>query len=413
MGNLKLSFFLAFKSILKGNRWTLLLIIAVMSLSFTNLLVMPSILAGVTNTLNRQQIDTVLSNIIVSPPQNKYYVEKASSLIKKIDDVPGVVGAAPHLNNSALIEYNWKDKKTPTDKGIGGTWQVIGIEPSQEKQVTVISRHMIQGSYLDDSDTDKIVLGVEIAGGSAAQTVEFLTLGGAKVGDKVRLTYPNSVQREYTVKGIFQAKEIMQADRLAFVTTDEMESVLGRNIYFDRASQILVKIGNENESAAIISQIKPQAGNAEVRSWSDYGAISGIISSFNVVTSLIGTIGLIVAGIVMFIVIYINVIHKKKQIGILRAIGIKSSVIEGAYIMQSLFYAATGIIIGGLLFGYVLQPFFRLHPIDLPIGQLSLAISAFPVNNAVLGILAAAVFAGLVPVVSITRQSIIQAIWGD
>jgi putative ABC transport system permease protein len=413
MGNFKLALFLAFKSIIKANRWTLLLIIAVMSLSFTNLLVMPSILAGVTNTLNRQQINTVLSDIVVSPPETKYYLEKVSSIIRKIDEIPGVAGAAPHLNNSAFIEYNWKEKESPSDKGVSGTWQVIGIEPSREKQVTVIGGHMIQGSYLDDSDTDKIVLGVEIAGGPAAHTVDILTLRGARVGDKVRLTYPNGIRREYTVKGIFQVKEIMQADRLAFVTTSEMASVLGRDVYFDRASQILVKLENESQSGGVISAIQSRVGDIEVRSWSDFGAISSIISSFDVVTSLIATIGLIVAGIVMFIVIYINVIHKKRQIGILRAIGINSSVIEGAYVIQSLFYASVGIIIGGLLFGYVIQPYFVFRPIDLPIGQLSLAVKAFPVNTSVLGILAAAVFAGLVPVISITRQSIIQAIWGD
>ncbi len=414
MGNLKLALFLAFKSIIKGNRWALVLIILVMSLSFANLLLTPSILSGVTNTLNRQQIDTLYGNIVIDPPPTEDYLSRASLVGKKIEQIPGVTGVSAHLNSSAFIEYKWKEKDSPSDKGEGGTWSVIGIDPTQEINVTTIHEHIIQGSYLDSNDRDEIVLGVEIAGGDRAQTAEFLTLQEVKVGDKVRLSYPNGVQREYLVKGIFQAKEMTQADRLAFVTKTEMASVMGRTVYSDRASQILVRTGQGVAESQLIQEIRSLGIDAEVRSWSEYGgAMGGVVSSFDVIASLISTIGLVVAGIVMFIVIYINVINKKRQIGILRAIGIKRNVIVGSYLTQAIFYAVLGIVFGGLIFGYGIKPYFELHPLDLPLGQVSLAIKAITINNAVLGILTAAVLAGLIPVMSITRQRIIQAIWGN
>jgi putative ABC transport system permease protein len=414
MGNLKLALFLAFKSIVKGNRWALVLIILVMSLSFANLLLTPSILSGVTNTLNQQQIDTLYGNIVIDPPSTEHYLTNVSLIKKKIEQIPGITGVSPHLNSNALIEYRWKEKVSPSDKGESGTWAVIGIEPAREINVTTIHEHIIQGNYLSETDRDEIILGVEIAGGDRAQTADFLTLQGVKVGDKVRLTYCNGVQREYRVKGIFQAKEMTQADRLAFVTMPEMASVLGRQIYNDRASQILVRISHGIKEDQIIQEINSLGINAEVRSWSEYGgAVEGIVSSFDIITSLIGTIGLVVAGIVMFIVIYINVINKRRQIGILRAIGIKRDVIIGSYLTQALFYAILGIVFGGLIFGYGIQPYFELHPLDLPVGQVSLAIRAITISSAVLGILFAAVLAGLIPVTSITRQRIIEAIWGN
>jgi putative ABC transport system permease protein len=414
MGNLKLALFLAFKSIIKGNRWALVLIILVMSLSFTNLLLTPSILSGVTNTLNQQQIDTLYGNIVIDPPPTEYYLSHVSLIENKIEQIPGITGVSTHLNSSAFIEYQWKEKDSPSDKGESGTWSVIGIDPAREVNVTTIHEHIIQGSYLDGNDRDEIVLGVEIVGGDRAQTAEFLTLQEVKVGDEVRLTYPNGVQREYRVKGIFQAKEMTQADRLAFVTIQEMASVLGRQVYHDRASQILVRTGQGVTENQIIQEISSLGIDAEVRSWSEYGgAVGGIISSFDVIASLIGTIGLVVAGIVMFIVIYINVINKRRQIGILRAIGIKRDVIIGSYLTQAIFYAILGIVFGGLIFGYGIQPYFELHPLDLPVGQVSLAVRTLTISSAVLGLLIAAVLAGLIPVISITRQRIIQAIWGN
>jgi len=414
MGNLKLALFLAFKSIIKGNRWALILIILVMSLSFANLLLTPSILSGVTNTLTQQQIDTLYGNIVIDPPPTEHYLSRVSLIEKNVEQIPGITGVSTHLNSSAFIEYQWKEKDSPLDKGESGTWSVIGIDPAREVNVTTIHEHIIQGSYLDGNDRDEIVLGVEIAGGDRAQTAEFLTLQVVKVGDEVRLTYPNGIQREYRVKGIFQAKEMTQADRLAFITKKEMASVLGRQVYDDRASQILVRTQQGFEENQLIQEISSLGIDAEVRSWSEYGgAMGGIVSSFDVIASLIGTIGLVVAGIVMFIVIYINVINKRRQIGILRAIGIKRDVIIGSYLTQAIFYAILGIIFGGLIFGYGIQPYFEFHPLDLPLGQVSLAVRALTISSAVLGLLIAAVLAGLIPVISITRQRIIQAIWGN
>ncbi|MGB2853822.1 MAG: FtsX-like permease family protein [Dehalococcoidia bacterium] len=414
MGNLKLALFLAYKSILKGNRWALFLIILVMSLSFANLILTPSILSGVTNTLDEQQVNTLFANIVIDPEEDEYYLDHVEQIEKEIEQIPGVAGVSAHINSSAFIEYQWLEKSSPSDKGKSGTWSVIGVDPSREVNVTTIHEHIIEGEYLDADDRDEIVLGIEVAGGDSAQTPSFLTLEGVHVGDKVRLTYPNGVQREYWVKGIFQAREMTQADRLTFVTTKEMASILGQQIFNDRASQILVSIEKEEDESRLIEEIEAIGIDGEIRSWREYGgAVGGIVSSFDIIASLINGIGLVVAAIVMFIVIYINVINKKRQIGILRAIGIKRDVIIYSYLTQALFYAVLGVIFGGLIYGYAIQTYFDHYPLDLPIGLVHLAIQPATIRNAILGILLAAAFAGFIPVLSIIRQSIIKVIWGN
>lgn len=413
MGNLKLALFLAYKSIFKGNRWALVLIVLVMSLSFANLLLTPSILQGVTETINRQQVETLYGNIIVDPTSEEYVLSHVGQMERSIEQLPGVIGVSAHLDYTALVEYDWREKQSPTDKGKSGSWPIVGIDPVDEADVTTIHDHIIQGSYLDANDRDAIILGVEIAGGEQSESAPFQTLQGVQVGDTVRLTYPNGVQREYLVKGIFRAQE-SRADRTAFVTREEMASVMGRTVYGDRASQILVTVDTPEVQARVIENLRALGIDGEVRSWNDYGgSMGGIASSFGAVTSLISGIGLVVAGIVMFIVIYINVIHSRRHIGILRAIGIKRDVIIGSYLAQALFYAVAGIVLGGLAFGLGIQGYFNQHPLDLSIGQVSLALGPGTVQNAVVGLIGSAVLAGLIPVLNITRQGIIQAIWGN
>ena len=413
MGDLKLAFFLAHKSIFKGNRWALILIVLVMSLSFANLLLTPSILMGVTDAINRQQVETLYGDVVVDPLADEYHLTGVTELTEMIEQVPGVAGVAARLNYSGMLEHDWRSKDSVLDKGKSGTWSVVGIDPEDEAAVTSIHDSVIDGDYLEERDRDSILLGVEIAGGQQAHSAAFQTLDGVMVGDTVRMTYPNGVQREYEVAGIFRSRD-SQADRMVFVTRAEIASVLGRSVYGDRASQLLVSIDGTRTEEEVIQSIQSLDTASEARSWREYGgAMTGVVSSFAVVAGLISGIGLIVAGIVMFIVIYINVIHSRRHIGILRAIGIKRDIIIGSYLVQALFYAVMGVVLGGLAFRFGLPAYFEYHPLDLSIGHVSLALHPGIVESAVAGLVLAAVLAGLVPVFNITRQGIVHAIRGN
>jgi len=414
MGNLRTALFLARKAIMKGNKWALVFVILAMSLSFVNLNFVPAVLSGARDTLEEQLVNTLLANVVIDPEEDKYYLDHAQQVVQKVSEVPGVVGVAPHLNNTAFIEYEWKEKKSPSDKGKSGNWAVIGIDPSQEAKVTAIHEHIIEGSYLDENDRDAIVLGIEIAGGDLAQTAPNLTLGGARVGDKVRLTYPSGVQREYKIKGIFRAREMLRVDHLAFVTRKEMASVLGRSIFSDRASQILVKVDDTSNERWFVEEFKALGISGEVRSSKEYGsALLSMASSFGIISSLVSGIALAVAAIVIFIVVYITILNKRRETGIMRALGLKENIIIYSYLTQSLVYATAGVALGWLILHFMLEPYFIAHPLDLPLGLMSLAVEPATVRNSVLSLLIAAVLAGFVPVLLITRQSVIKTIWGS
>jgi putative ABC transport system permease protein len=273
---------------------------------------------------------------------------------------------------------------------------------------------MLEGAYLDENDRDEIILGVEIAGRKGSTNPEFLTLGGVHVGDKVRLTFPNGVQREYKVKGIFFAQEMMRADQLAFITSKEMTSVLGRTTFSDRASQILVRAEEGVNEAELVSELKSLGIGGEIRSWQEYGAaMRGAVSTFEIIGGLIGGVGLIVAAAVMFIVIYINALNKKRQIGILRAIGIPQNSTIISYLFQALFYVFVGIVVGWLIVRFGLQPYFSFRPLDTPFGAVSLYVEISTIIGSVAGLVIAAILSGLVPVLIIMRESIIKTIWGN
>ena len=142
--NFKTSGFLAFKSIMKGNRWTLIMIIMVMAFSFINLIFVSSILSGVMKTMDDQLVDTLYANVIIDPEKDEYYIEKVDRMESRILQVDGITGVSSRLNSTGFIEYKWKEKISQSDKGKSGSWEVIAIDPEKEAAVTIIPDSIIE-----------------------------------------------------------------------------------------------------------------------------------------------------------------------------------------------------------------------------------------------------------------------------
>lgn len=397
--DLNLSLFLAYKSITKGNKGTLILTIFIMSLIFVNLVFTASIFLGLGNTVNNQVINTLYGNIALEPKKDEKYISGIHSLEQKINSVPGVTGISSQYVIGAAFSY--KDKS--------GAWAVRSINPDDEKTVTIIHNYMIDGEYLSKLDTDEIILGKEIPGGYGGD-LEHLSLGGVKIGESVDVLFNNGIKRSYRVKGVFDVN-FQQSNNLAYISQKEMESVLGFN---DTASLILIKTDETGNEEIYIKKLLELGIKEEIKPWTVYAAmVKNITQSFDMIALLIAVIGLFVASVTIFIIIYVNTISKRRQIGILRAIGIKENIIIHSYIFQAMFYAISGTIIGLFIMFFILEPWFIGHPLKFPIGYVSLLIVPEKVSINTISLIAAALAAGLIPSWMAVRETILEAIWGD
>ena len=406
--DLKVALFLGFKSIVNGHKGTIVLMIFILSLAFVNLIFVASILNGITDTINNQLINNSVANIVIDPqeePTRKDYILNAKELRQSIEYLPGVVATAGRYRLTATFSYD-KDKDGDFKYG---TWEVIGVDPQEEPLVTGISDNIIAGRYLEGRGSGDIVLGSDIAGGYGA-VEEFKSLGGVGVGEKVRLDFGNGSTREYTVQGISRVRFIL-IDQIAYITKKEAQSIL--RVSDNKVSQILVKIDKTGNEDFYIEKIKEIAPNLKVRKWTEYTSIVGdLTKSFDLIAAMISVIGLAVAAVTIFILIYVNAINKRRQIGILKAIGIKENIIVISYILQAVFYAIFGIVFGSIIMFYIIEPYFINNPLAFPIGDITLVIKEFQVFQGIFGLLAAAFVAGLIPAWRAARENILKAIWG-
>lgn len=405
MRDIKTAFFIAYKSVLKGNKSTVALLIFILSLSFLNMMFISGILNGMGELFYKAIIDTYASNIAIGPqekPQLKQYIINQNEVQAEIDSIPGVIATTRRYNLAGAIAFD-KDKNGQF-KTASGT--IIGIDPEKEAKVLTLKKLVIAGYYLLPTDTDQIVLSSAIAGGYDMPAPS--DLGGAKVGDKVQVTYSNGVMRTYTIKGIYNDSiGIFQS----FITAREAESVLNT---YNSASQILVKTDLQTKPLfdykRKIQELQPKL---KVQTYFDLlGSFKSFLDSFGLISAIVSTISILVAAITIFVIIYVNAINKRKQIGILKAIGIKQRIIVFSYILQSLFYSFCGIVIGAIIVFFVLTPLLDKYPIDVSFGYLSLVHNQTTVIWGVISMLLTGIVAGYLPARLVTKQEILQAIWG-
>lgn len=403
----KISFFLAYKSITKGNKGTLALTVLIMILAFVNLVFISSIFLGIITTMNEGAIENQFGNIIIEPETDENYIKQVKHIQSLIDSTPGVVGSAAHYIMGAIESYD----ENKDGKDIKSTSRPIcSINPENEKRVTKIHQSMVAGEYLEKYDRNKIILGREVSGGYGA-TFEKESLGGVEVGDELNVLFSNGVQREYKIKGIFSTKNIGSDERI-FITEKEMESVLSLH---NRATEIIVRIEQTGQEDKYIKEFR-KIGiiKEDIRQWTEYmGFSASVVDSFDMISLILGMIGAVVAGITIFIIIYVSVVNRRRQIGILKAIGMRKEIIIKSYILQALFYAILGIGLGLVLIYILLVPYFIENPLNFPMGWVSLAVARNNLIISSISLIAAAVIGGFIPSWRGTRQSIIDAIWGS
>ncbi len=411
--SLKVGFFLAIRDIKRASLWTTGLIIAVMVLTFLNLVVVSGILVGLIQGSVDAQRSRYTSDVVVSLLTEKTYIEQSQSIIALIKSVPEVEALTARYVEEGRVEANYKRRLRSTDKVDQAGGSIVGINPVVEDQLTNLSKYVIEGEYLLPNDYDKILIGATMLYKyTPIDSAAFPLLKNVEVGDKVRLVV-GDVTREVTVKGILKSK-VDEIDRAVFLVDSQLRGLIGRGDF--NVDTIAIKLKPGADPIKVKDYLlKSGVGEfARVQTFEDAQPkfLKDIQATFALLGNMIGSIGLAVASITIFIVIFVNAITRRRFIGIMKGIGISSMAIEFSYMVQSLFYALSGMIIGSLIVFLLLQPFFAAHPINFPFSDGILVATVFGtfIRGAVLFV--ATIIAGYIPARIVVKQNTLDAILG-
>ncbi len=398
--SLRVASFLAYASVVRANLGVIVLTVMILALAGLNLLFVPGLLQGLVRSSDTKVKDTYAGDMVVESNTENPLIEDSPGLLNAIEALPGVEAATPR--NTLGAELSFKNERT--------TCVVTGIVPESEQRVFTISQYLTEGSYLTDSDSE-IVLGVQLAGaGRTGLELYSRSLKNAHAGDTITVTYANGVRKNYTLKGIFQA-DFIQTDLQAFISEAEFESV--NPIVKGSAGSIRVKTAGESNISRLSAKVLEARPGFRVSPWEDYaGIMRSMTDSFNVINAILNVVNVLVAGITVFIVTYIDVTNRRRQIGIQRAIGITPSSIVMTYVIRAVFYSIVAIAIAGVAFLYLIVPLESRYPFRFPFGPVYLVFGLHNLTRAGTILLSASLVASFIPAWMSLRIRIMDAIWG-
>ncbi len=409
---IRIGFYLAWRQVRRANKWTTALIIFVMVLTFLNLVVVSGLLVGLIEGSVVAYKSQYFGDVTISRLNKKDYIENTPMILSVLDRTPEVDKYTARYSTGGKVEANYQSRVKESEiESANATF--MGIDPEKEDSVTHLSKRIIEGEYLRPDDYDKILVGsMLIKRYLPIESPGFTQLENVRPGSKVRVKIGDII-REVTVKGIVKSK-VDEISAKVFFVDKELRAIVGRQDYSVDNVSIVVKPGND---PGVVRDALLRAGigqYAKVQTFEDGEPkfLKDMKNTFALLGNMISSIGLVVASITIFIVIFINAITRRKFIGILKGIGISGRTIETSYLFQSVFYAVIGSLIGVILLYGLLVPYIDSHPIDFPFSDGILVATVFGTFWRVMLLIIATMVAGYIPARMIVRKNTLDSILG-
>lgn len=401
LANIRVAIFLAARSLARGNAGVTLLSIVMMAVIFISVLFLPSLITGAIAAITLQITSTTASDLQISPGPGTQLITGSTDYLDEVRAAPGVAAATSTLRIGTEIAHG----------SDSNAWGVDAIDPASYAAVFASPSHLIEGEYLTADDTDGILLGVDIAGADDTSLRAYAnSLKTVHVGDTVQVTLAGGARAPFTVRGIYR-NFFPLSDAGAFVTEAAAQKLRPQTA--NTANRVYMKAApgtSSDDLVAAISGIRPDLRYQTPKQLT--AAIQDQIDTFDLINNIMRVISLLVAAITVFIVTYVDLAARRRQIGIERAIGIRSGAIIGSYLIKAVITAGLGITLGLAVFVLAIVPYVSANPFRFPNGPVALIFDPGITAQNVVILLLVALVSALIPTWRTVTMKILDAIWG-
>jgi putative ABC transport system permease protein len=401
MKGLRVALFLAVRSLARSNYGIAAATTLMMLLIYMSLLFLPSLIQGAINRVNAQLVDTLTSDIVITPAGRAASIDNAGSYLAKIRKAAGVKAATDVYHIGTQVSYGARS----------GSWPVDAIDPVSYRAVFTTLDNIVQGRAPTPHDTSQILLGIGIAGAGETNVRGYrASLQTVHAGDRVSVTLTNGKNVTLTVVGVYD-NQFPQSDSDAYITMTEAGRLLPASR--DRATAIYVRTRSGVNVSQEVGRLAALRSGMTFQTSADLGAAVQVqTATYRLISNILKIVSLLTAALTIFVITYIDLVNKRRQIGIERAIGIKSGPIVFSYVLKAWAYALVGVGTGFVLFRYAVTPLVARHPFHFPNGPVTLATTWNEMTRDLIILIVVATLAALAPAIRSVRIRILDAIWG-
>lgn len=342
---------------------------------------------------------------------NKFQ-EDPSFITDKISHIDGVVAASPVLWGEGIIQYQ--------DRARGV--MLKGIDYDKELEVTNLGEYVekartLFGSkrYTTESLEGSVLIGDELAKDLGVAYSDSLSSENLfATGGEVTLISPRMQKHKFNVKGFFNSGFFEYDNSLVFLSLEDAQKLLGVGGEY---SGIQVKVENVFKAEDIKEKIQDALGSQYiVRTWQDMDrTLFEALKLEKIAMFTILTLIVIVASFNIASTLVVMVMEKRRQIGILKALGVTSADIRKIFFYQGAFMGFFGTALGcilGFVLGFLLRKYHFISLSEEIYTVSFLPVKMEPVVFVIVGVIAflISIVATLYPAVRASKLSIAETL---
>jgi lipoprotein-releasing system permease protein len=326
-----LSFYLAKRYLMA--KWSLMSTLSILMISFgvITLITVLSIMNGFHSTFKKKILETNTYHLMVQQSYGSDYdIDNIKAILSKNKEIISVV---PYYNGDGIIKSRW------VTRGI-----MIKAFPSNVFSLDEGFRREIKitDGVFDLSENGNIVLGEELAIEAGIRTGDYIPVLTFK-GDEISLAKPTF--KLFRVTGLFKTGYWEYDKNMAYISLDAAYTLFGIS---PGDLDIGIKVDNIYKVDRTLNWIRENTkDNLYVITWMDinrplFEALQNEKVGIGFVVMLIIVSGAfnVIGSLVM------TVMDKKKEIGILKAIGARPTLITQIFVIDGLYIGLIGTLIG-------------------------------------------------------------------
>lgn len=321
-----------------------------------------------------------------------------SSAVDKVAAIEGVRVVSGVLERTLNLPEDYYDHD-PASQDAVSALVLAGIEPQQAAALHVFA--VREGRFLEPGDKDAAVISQSLA--------EAVGLG---LGDRLRLPAAGG-EAELTIIGILPASTLASNERV-LVTLSQAQALLempGKINLVEANFDSLDEARRSEIEAAILASL------GDTFQFGSLASNSELLTNMKVaqaIFNILGLLALLMGGFIIFNTFRTIIAERRRDIGMLRALGANRRTILGVILAEGLVQGLVGTVLG-LLAGYglalliiaVVNPIMRQF-LNLQIGAPSVS-PGLVILSALVG-LGITLLAGLIPAISATRITPLEAL---
>lgn len=282
----------------------------------------------------KEKVLNAYPHILVEQKNQSLQVKNDLGLLNQIRNTVGVERALPYVQNEMILRSE--------RKSVGSV--VWGISPTDFKSLRFALR---EGNWL----TSEALVPQAMMGSELANRL------GLIPGDRISLISP--LKREgamglmpqsqtFEVVGTFSSGHYEFDEQYVVLDLQDAQDLLG---WEDQITGWQIWVKDLDKTAPVVERIQQNLpGDLQAKSWETFN--SALFQSLKLEQYsmfIILSFAILIAVMNIIITLTMNVVHKKKNIGILRAIGASPRQIRSVFLWQGLFTGSVGLAMGVVL----------------------------------------------------------------